>query len=136
MYAKFGQGRAMNDAAHEVRDGHISREEAVALVRKGGRVNFFGGCPGGTSVSLSTGFVDYDPYYPVVQRRIWPSTYCVPARYVTGYLGDIGIHPDSTAMDFSAWMEVYLSGAWRTVDAASSRSMAARPSSCASVTAW
>jgi len=34
MYAKFGQGRAMNDAAHEVRDGHISREEAVALVRK------------------------------------------------------------------------------------------------------
>jgi len=48
-------------------------------------------------------------------------TFCrclnVPARYVTGYLGDIGIPPDSTAMDFSAWMEVYLSGAWRTVDA-------------------
>jgi hypothetical protein len=34
MYSKFGQGRAMNDAAHEIRDGHISREEAVALVRK------------------------------------------------------------------------------------------------------
>lgn len=42
---------------------------------------------GGTSVSLSTGFVDYDPYYPVVQRRIWPSTYCVPARYVTPWWG-------------------------------------------------
>jgi N-acetyl sugar amidotransferase len=34
MFIKFGQGRAMNDAAHEIRDGHISREEAVALVRK------------------------------------------------------------------------------------------------------
>lgn len=34
MFVKFGQGRAMNDAAHEIRDGHISREEAVALVKK------------------------------------------------------------------------------------------------------
>jgi hypothetical protein len=34
MFIKFGQGRAMNDAAHEIRDGHITREEAVALVRK------------------------------------------------------------------------------------------------------
>ena len=33
-YIKFGIGRATSDAAHEVRDGHISREEAVALVRK------------------------------------------------------------------------------------------------------
>ena len=31
---KFGHGRATSDAAHEVRDGHITREEAVALVRK------------------------------------------------------------------------------------------------------
>ena len=31
-YIKFGFGRATDDAAHEVRDGHISREEAVALV--------------------------------------------------------------------------------------------------------
>lgn len=34
MFIKFGQGRAMNDAAHEVRDGHITREEAVALIHK------------------------------------------------------------------------------------------------------
>lgn len=34
MFIKFGQGRAMNDAAHEIRDGHITREEAVALVHK------------------------------------------------------------------------------------------------------
>ncbi len=34
MFIKFGQGRAMNDAAHEIRDGHITREEAVALIHK------------------------------------------------------------------------------------------------------
>jgi N-acetyl sugar amidotransferase len=34
MFIKFGQGRAMNDAAHEIRDGHITRQEAVALVHK------------------------------------------------------------------------------------------------------
>lgn len=34
MYVKFGFGRATSDAAHEVRDGHITREEAVALVKR------------------------------------------------------------------------------------------------------
>jgi N-acetyl sugar amidotransferase len=33
-YIKFGIGRATSDTAHEVRDGHITREEAVALVRQ------------------------------------------------------------------------------------------------------
>jgi N-acetyl sugar amidotransferase len=33
-YLKFGLGRATSDAAHEIRDGHITREEGVALVRK------------------------------------------------------------------------------------------------------
>lgn len=33
-YIKFGIGRATSDAAHEVRDGHITREEAVALVNR------------------------------------------------------------------------------------------------------
>ena len=32
MYIKYGFGRATSDSSHEVRDGHISREEAVALV--------------------------------------------------------------------------------------------------------
>ena len=41
----------------------------------------------------------------------------IPARYVTGYLGDIGIDPVPGPMDFSAWFEVYLGGAWRTFDA-------------------
>ncbi len=41
----------------------------------------------------------------------------VPARYCTGYLGDIGIPPMPAAMDFSAWFEVYLDQQWHTFDA-------------------
>jgi len=33
-YIKFGIGRATSDAAHEIRDGHITREEGVRLVRR------------------------------------------------------------------------------------------------------
>jgi transglutaminase-like putative cysteine protease len=48
-------------------------------------------------------------------------TFCrcmgIPARYCTGYLGDIGIPPDPAPMDFSGWFEVYLSGQWYTFDA-------------------
>jgi transglutaminase-like putative cysteine protease len=40
----------------------------------------------------------------------------IPARYVTGYLGDIR-RPASGPGDFSAWYEVYLSGRWWTMDA-------------------
>lgn len=41
----------------------------------------------------------------------------IPARYATGYLGDIGVPIDPAPMDFSAWFEVYLSGRWHTFDA-------------------
>ena len=41
----------------------------------------------------------------------------IPARYVTGYLGDIGVPPVPVPMDFSAWFEVWLDGAWHTFDA-------------------
>lgn len=41
----------------------------------------------------------------------------IPARYCTGYLGDIGVPKDVNPMDFSAWFEVYLGGRWHTVDA-------------------
>ena len=41
----------------------------------------------------------------------------IPARYCTGYLGDIGIPPDPLPMDFSAWFEAYLGGRWYTFDA-------------------
>ncbi len=40
-----------------------------------------------------------------------------PARYVTGYLGDIGIPPVRSPMDFSAWFEVFLGDRWYTFDA-------------------
>ncbi len=41
----------------------------------------------------------------------------IPARYATGYLGDIGIPPVPYPMDFSAWFEVFLGGQWHTFDA-------------------
>jgi transglutaminase-like putative cysteine protease len=41
----------------------------------------------------------------------------IPARYCTGYLGDIGAPPDDAPMDFSAWFEAYVGGDWRTFDA-------------------
>jgi len=41
----------------------------------------------------------------------------IPARYCTGFLGDIGVPYSPAPMDFSAWFEVYLGGAWRTFDA-------------------
>ncbi len=40
----------------------------------------------------------------------------LPARYVTGYLGDIR-RPAGGAGDFSAWYEVFLEGRWWTMDA-------------------
>jgi transglutaminase-like putative cysteine protease len=39
----------------------------------------------------------------------------IPARYVNGHLGDIGV-PVVDPMDFSAWMEVFLDGAWHVFD--------------------
>ena len=41
----------------------------------------------------------------------------IPARYCTGYLGDIGVPRDPAPMDFSAWFEVFLDGHWYTFDA-------------------
>lgn len=40
----------------------------------------------------------------------------IPARYCTGYLGDIGVEPVDLPMDFSAWFEAFVGGAWRTFD--------------------
>jgi transglutaminase-like putative cysteine protease len=48
-------------------------------------------------------------------------TFCrslnIPARYATGYLGDIGVVLPDAPMDFSAWFEVYLEGRWWSFDA-------------------
>lgn len=47
-------------------------------------------------------------------------TFCrclnIPARYCTGYLGDIGVPATPEPMDFSAWFEAYLGGHWHTFD--------------------
>lgn len=49
----------------------------------------------------------------------------IPARYCTGYMGDIGV-PVVGVMDFSAWMEVYLGGRWYTFDPRNNRPRMAR----------
>jgi transglutaminase-like putative cysteine protease len=41
----------------------------------------------------------------------------IPARYCTGYLGDIRIPPVNAPMDFAGWFEAYIGGAWYTFDA-------------------
>jgi len=41
----------------------------------------------------------------------------IPARYCTGYLGDIGVPTMDAPMDFSGWFEAYLGGAWWVFDA-------------------
>jgi transglutaminase-like putative cysteine protease len=41
----------------------------------------------------------------------------IPARFCNGYLGDIGVPPDPSPMDFNAWFEAYLDGQWYTFDA-------------------
>jgi transglutaminase-like putative cysteine protease len=40
----------------------------------------------------------------------------IPARYCTGYLGDIGIPIADAPMDFASWLEAYIGGAWHTFD--------------------
>ena len=45
----------------------------------------------------------------------------IPARYCTGYLGDIGIPAVDAPMDFSAWFDVYLGHRWHTFDARHNR---------------
>jgi transglutaminase-like putative cysteine protease len=45
----------------------------------------------------------------------------IPARYATGYLGDIGVPVVPGPMDFSAWLEVFLGDRWYTFDARHNR---------------
>ena len=54
-----------------------------------------------------------------------PIAFCrcmnIPARYCTGYLGDIGMPPPYGPMDFAGWFEAWLDGRWYTFDAAEQR---------------
>jgi transglutaminase-like putative cysteine protease len=57
-------------------------------------------------------------------------TFCralnIPARYVCGYIPEMGIPQPSEPMDFAAWFEVYLDGEWRTFDARNNRPLIGR----------
>jgi transglutaminase-like putative cysteine protease len=57
-------------------------------------------------------------------------TFCralnIPARYVFGYIPDIDVPPPAEPMDFAAWFEVYLDGAWHTFDARNNRQRVGR----------
>jgi transglutaminase-like putative cysteine protease len=41
----------------------------------------------------------------------------IPARYCTGYLGDMGTEPPYGVMDFAGWFEAWLGDRWYTFDA-------------------
>ncbi len=63
-FIKFGIGRCTSDAAHEIRDGHITREEAVALVKR-----FDGEFPGRWfSVFLEYLDISEEHFWGVVDR--------------------------------------------------------------------
>ena len=50
----------------------------------------------------------------------------IPARYCSGYLGDIGVSASPEPMDFAGWFEAYLGGEWYTFDARNNRPRAGR----------
>lgn len=50
----------------------------------------------------------------------------IAARYVFGYLPDIGVRDPGTPMDFCAWMEVYLGDGWHTFDPRNNQRRAGR----------
>lgn len=58
-FIKFGIGRATSDAAHEVRDGHITRDEAVSLVKR-----YDGEFP-------SKYFKDFLEYLNISEKHFW-----------------------------------------------------------------
>lgn len=50
----------------------------------------------------------------------------MPARYVNGYMADIGVAASPAPMDFNAWFEVFLGGRWYTFDAKNNARRAGR----------
>jgi len=66
------------------------------------------------AVRMRRRFDEEDAYFSTLSKRRCVN---IPARYCTGYLGDIGVPPPYGPMDFSAWFEAYLNGRWYTFDA-------------------
>ncbi len=74
----------------------------------------------GSSTALSTAADTYTSGFGVCRDYTHLAiSFCralnIPARYVFGYLPDIDVPPDG-AMDFAAWMEVWLGDRWWTFD--------------------
>jgi transglutaminase-like putative cysteine protease len=77
---------------------------------------------GGQSDSRTTGYESYNECVGVCRDFAHIGVmFCralnIPARYVCGYLPEIGVAPVPGPMDFHAWFEAYLGGGWRTFDA-------------------
>jgi transglutaminase-like putative cysteine protease len=77
---------------------------------------------GGNSRSSTTGYETYLDRAGVCRDFAHLAVmFCralnIPARYACGYLPEVGVEPDPAPMDFHAWFEAYLAGAWRTFDA-------------------
>jgi transglutaminase-like putative cysteine protease len=75
----------------------------------------------GASTSLTTAVDVYEARRGVCRDFAHLAvTFCralaIPARYVFGYLPDIGVPPPDEPMDFCAWTEVYLGDRWWTFD--------------------
>lgn len=78
------------------------------------------------STSSTTGWDAYQRRYGVCRDFAHLGvSFCralnFPARYVCGYLPDINVPLDPSPMDFHAWFEVYMEGAWHTFDARHNR---------------
>jgi transglutaminase-like putative cysteine protease len=76
----------------------------------------------GNSISTTSGYEAYQARRGVCRDFAHIAVmFCramnIPARYACGYLPDIGVPYNPTPMDFHAWFEAYLDGAWRTFDA-------------------
>jgi transglutaminase-like putative cysteine protease len=103
--------------------------------------DLFGQCPRGwplvqTICDFVHGHIQFGYQYARQTRTAWEAyndrvgvcrdfahlalTLCrcmnVPARYCTGYLGDIGVPPADSPMDFAGWFEAYLGGRWYAFD--------------------
>jgi transglutaminase-like putative cysteine protease len=76
----------------------------------------------GNSTSVTSGYEAYQQRRGVCRDFAHIAVmFCramnIPARYVCGYLPDIGVAYNPTPMDFHAWFEAYIGGDWRTFDA-------------------
>ena len=69
-YIKFGLGRCIEDAAHEIREGHISREEGIALINK-----YEGEFP-------QKYFQDFLNYLEIKQEHFWDVVDCWRAKHL------------------------------------------------------